>query len=211
MSRDFTKRFSVAPSRKSSTSSNGNGHKCHSDRPSELAHREERKANLKHAVFYVAVALVLILAGRLGRVSKAQHSTASQPSGQGVTLVLRLQARLETQFGLTVRFRLGNAESHSVFYPVYPGTNVPVGEIVTRASSSSDWMPLSAKSQLQWSPESIDRTLRWIEMPPGGWVDGEFSDPGMRGGEHAYAILLKPGRDADPLRILSEPYNSGRN
>ncbi len=47
-------------------------------------------------------------------------------------------------------------------------------------------------------------------MPPGGWADGEFYDPGDWTGEHAYAIFLKPSRNAGMVRILSEPYGSGR-
>ena len=100
-----------------------------------------------------------------------------------------------------------------VFYFVCFDIGVLIGEIVTRTSASSDWMPLSANSRQQWSPAwaFIDRNLAWIEMPPGGWVDGEFSEPGDWAGEHAYAIFLKPDRDAETVRILSEPYHSGRN
>ena len=195
------------PSRKSSLLGNGNGHKPHFAPPSEIAHEEERKANLKHAFFFLAVASLLILADRLGRVGEAPNSNSSQPSLQGVTLVLHPRAHVESQVGLIVLFRLSNMGNHSVFYPVRPGTNAPVGQIVTRTSPSSEWMTLSATSQQQWSagPEFIDRNLAWIEMPPGGWVDGEFSDPGESAGDHAYAIVLKPERTAAAVRITSQP------
>ena len=39
----------------------------------------------------------------------------------------------------------------------------------------------------------------------------QFSDFRKWAGEHAYAILLKPSRDAHPVRILSEPYRSRPN
>lgn len=206
-------KFSSTLSRKSSSLGNGNGHKSYFGPPSELAHEEERKVNLKHAFFYLAVASLLILADQLGRVSEVPNSKSSRPSLEGVTLVLHPQAHVGSQFGLTVRFRFGNVGNHSVFYPVRLDTGVPIGEIVTRTSASSDWMPLSANSRQQWSPARafIDRNLAWIEMPPGGWVDGEFSEPGDWAGEHAYAIFLKPDRDAETVRILSEPYHSGRN
>lgn len=178
---------------------------------SPAPHGEERKANLKHAAFYVTVAAVLIVANQLGRVNEAPRSTDSRPLGQGVTPVLRLQARVESQLGLTIRFRVGNGGKQSVFYPVLLGTNVSVGEIVARTPGSSDWMHLSAGSQQKRSADSLGRKIAWIEMPPGGWVDGQFSDSGQWAGEHAYAILLKPSRDADPVRILSEPYRSRPN
>ena len=211
MSTDFMRPSSTESPGESSISGNGNDHRFQSDEPFVPPHEEERKVNLRHAVFYLTVALVLILANRFGRVNEPQTSTDSRPSAQDVTLVLRLQAGVESQIGPTIRFRLGNGGRHSVFYPVLLGTSVPVGEIETKTSASSDWMPLSAGSQKQWSSDSFGRTLAWIEMPPGGWCNGEFSDPGPWPGEHAYAILLKPNRDANPVRILSEAYRSRPN
>jgi len=51
----------------------------------------------------------------------------------------------------------------------------------------------------------------WVEMPPGGWVDGEFHDPGESPGEHAYAIYVKPARDVSVIRIVSNSYPSLAN
>jgi len=50
----------------------------------------------------------------------------------------------------------------------------------------------------------MDSNLKWIEMPPGGWVDGEFQDAGDSQEEHAYVIYVKPARDANGVRIISK-------
>lgn len=204
---------SLPPSRESSLSGNGNGHKPHFAPPSEPAHQEERKVNLKRAYFFLAVAFLLILADRLGRVSQVPSSNSSRPPLQGVSLVVHARRHAENQVGLIFRFRLNNLGNQSVFYPVYPGTNVPVGEIVTRTSPSSEWTIVSAIFQQHGSavPEPIDRNVAWIEMPPGGWVDGEFSDRGESTGDHAYEIFLKPERTAAAVRITSQPYHFDRN
>ena len=210
---DEPKVFSLPPSREPTLLGSGNGHNPHFAPPSGLAHKEGPKPNLKHAFFYLAVASLLILSNRLGRVSEAPNSNSSRPSLQDVTLVLHPRAYAESQVGLTFRFRLSNMGNHSVFYPVRPDTNVPVGQIVTRTSASPDWITRPATSEQQQSPgtEFIDRNLEWIEMPPGGWVDGEFSDSGKSGGDHAYAIFLKPDRNGDEVRIVSETYHFNPN
>jgi hypothetical protein len=202
--------FSLPPSRKSSSLGNGNGHK-HTPQfapPLEIRHDGGRKVNLKYAVFYLAVAALLILADRLARVSEAPNSNSNRSALQDVTLVLHSQAHLESQAGFIVRFRLSNIGKRAVFYPVHPGTNVPIGQIVTRMSASSGWTTLFTSPQQQRStvPEAIDRNLSWIEMPPGGWVDGEFSEPGKSAEEYAYAIFLKADRDGGEVRVVSEPY-----
>jgi len=51
----------------------------------------------------------------------------------------------------------------------------------------------------------------WIEMPPGGWIDGEFQDTVEFPGEHAYVIYVKPARDASGIRIVSNSYPSLAN
>ena len=202
--------FSLPPSRKSSSLGNGNGHK-HTPQfapPAEIRYDRERKVNLKHAFFYLAVAALLIFADRLARVNETANSNSNRSALQGVTLVLHPQARLESQVGFIVHFRLSNMGNRAVFYPVHPGTNVPVGQIVTRMSPSSGWTTLFTSPQQQRStvPEAIARNLSWIEMPPGGWVDGEFSEPGKSAEEHAYAIFLKADRNGGEARVVSEPY-----
>jgi len=207
---DERKFFPPSPFRKSSLSGNGNGHQPHFASPSETTHEDARKANLKHAFFFLAVASLLILADRLGRVSEPPNSKSSRPSLQGVSLVLHPRSHLQGQIGVTVLLRLSNVGNHSVFYPVRPDANVPVGQIVTRTSPSSEWMTVSATSPQQSStgPEFIGRNFVWVEMPPGGWVDGEFYDRGESAGDRAYAIFVKPDRNGDEVRIVSEPYRS---
>jgi hypothetical protein len=45
-------------------------------------------------------------------------------------------------------------------------------------------------------------------MPPGGWVEGEFQETVEFLGEHAYVIFVRPARNADGSRIISQPYTS---
>lgn len=154
---DELKVSSLPPSRKSSVQGNGNGHKPHFVPSSEIGHQEERKTNLKHALFFLVVASLLFLAERLGRISEVPSSNSSRPSVQGIIVVLHPWAHVRSQVGPIFLFRLNNLGNHSVFYPVHPGTNVPVGQIVTRTSPSTEWITLSATSQQQEStnPTSI--------------------------------------------------------
>ena len=57
----------------------------------------------------------------------------------------------------------------------------------------------------------MDSNFTWIELPPGGWVDGEFHDPGESPEEHAYVMYVKPARDAKGIRIVSKSYPSLAN
>lgn len=101
--------------------------------------------------------------------------------------------------------------NHAVFYPVRPGTNVLLGQIVTRTFPSSEFLSATSRQQGAAGPGYIDQNLAWIEMPPGGWVDGEFSEPGASAGEHAYAIFLKPSRNGDEVQVVSESYDFNPN
>lgn len=210
---DEPKFFPPLPSEKPPLSGDGNGYTPHFAPPSETAHPSARKTNLRRALFFLVVASLLILGDRVGRVSELPNSNSGRPWLQDVTLVLHPRTHVQSQLGVTVLFRLSNVGNHSVFYAVRSDTNVPTGQIVAQASPSSEWMTLSATSQQQspTEPESIHRNLAWIEMPPGGWIDGEFYDCWEAGGEHAYAIFLKPDRDGDEARIVSQPYHFNSN
>jgi hypothetical protein len=190
-----------------------NASKSHSISPTDTAPAEERKANLKRAFFFSGVAILLILANQLGHVKDDSDSNSSAASVAGAKLALYPQQHPDNQGGLVVRFRLSNIGNHPVFYPVRPGTTVPVGQIVTRTSPSTEWMTLAVTSKQQTSaaPEFIDPNLAWIEMPPGGWADGELYDPNESRGERAYAIYLKPEPNANVIRIVSETYHSLTN
>jgi hypothetical protein len=174
---------------------------------------EERKTNIKLAGFFAVVALMSVLAEYFGRVGERTAANVGSDSPTLVSLTLSFPNRSGDRAGLSVQFRLSNSGNHSVFYPITRTTNMPIGRLVGRATPSSDWISLSSTSaeRVPAAREYSDPNLRWIEMPPGGWADGEFSDPGDWAGDHAYAIFLKPGRNADTVRIVSEPYGSGRN
>ena len=173
---------------------------------------EERQANIKLAVFFSVVALLFVLAEHLGRMQERTHANLGPDSTALVSLTVSLPERSGIGSRFSVRFRLSNRGNHAIFYPVSTATNIPRGQLVARTTPSSDWMSLSSTSADRLPPvqEYNDPNLRWIEMPPGGWADGEFSDPGDWTGEHAYSIFLKPNRNADTIRILSETYSSGR-
>src|SRR5260370_19872142 len=173
---------------------------------------EERKANIKRAWFFATVAVLFVLANQLGHVRNASDSNSEPASAASVSLTLSRLERPRERVGFSVRFRLSNRGKHSIFYPMRAGTDAPLGQIVARTALPSDWTSLSSTSaqRLPAVQEDNDPNLRWIEMPPGGCADGEVSDPGDWTGVHAYAIFLKPRRDAGMGRILSESYSSVR-
>src|SRR6266851_5088347 len=180
----------VEPSSYSKT----NGDKQRLLSPNDGGAREERKANIKRAWFFATVAVLFVLANQLGHVRNASDSNSGPASAASVTLTLsRLEGPRE-RVGFSVRFRLSNGGKHSIFYPARAGTNAPFGQIVARTSPSSEWISLSTTSKQQVSPVSgfMDANLTWIEMPPGGWVDGEFHDANESSEEHAYVIYVKP-------------------
>ena len=174
---------------------------------------DARKANIKRAWFFITVAVLFVLADQLGHVKNASHSNSGLASAELVSLTLSPREGPGDRVGLSVRFRLSNRGNHSVFYPTRAGTNVPLGQIVTRTLPSSEWISLSTTSEEPISavPGFMETNLTWVEMPPGGWVDGEFHDPGESPGEHAYVIYVKPARDASGIRIVSNSYPSLAN
>jgi len=196
-----------------SSSSKTNGDKQRLLSPNDGDAREERKANIKRAWFFATVAVLFVLANQLGHVRNASDSNSGPASAASVSLTLsRLEGPRE-RVGFSVRFRLSNRGKHSIFYLVRAGTTVPLGQIVGRTSASSEWINLSTTSKQQVSPVSgfTDANLTWIEMPPGGWVDGEFHDANESPGEHAYVIYVKPARDVSVIRIVSNSYPSLAN
>ena len=195
----------VKPSR------NTNGDKLRLPAPGASEPAEERKADLKRAAFFVTVAVLFVLVNHVGHVKEASDANSGAGSAGSVSLTVALPERIVD--GFSVRFRLNNKGYHSVFYPVGTGTNAPVGQIVARTSPSSEWMTLSGNSVHGVSAiqESMDSNLAWIEVPPGGWVDGEFRDARESPGEHAYAIFLKPARNANAVMVVSNSYPSLAN
>ena len=203
---------------KSPSSGNGNGRL----RPSILAlgstTQEERKIYLKYALFYLAVAVLLIIGDQLGK-------RAQVPSGQSTpTLKMHFDLSFEQSQGKVagkgyqtessghfVRFRLSNGGNYPVFYAVHPGTNVLIGHVIYRTTGASEWMALPWSPESAVSSQAIDNSLAWIEMPPGGWVNGQFQDPGGPGGDHAYVVELKPELNAKVVSLVSPPYHATAN
>jgi hypothetical protein len=202
-------KFSVfLPRVEPSSSSKTNGDKQRLLSPNDGGASEEPRANIKRAWFFATVAVLFVLANQLGHVRNASDSNSGPASAASVSLTLsRLEGPPE-RVGFSVRFQLNNRGNHSIFYPMRAGTTVPLGQIVARTSPSSEWINLSTTSKQQASPVSgfMDTNLTWIEMPPGGWVDGEFYDAGGSPEEHAYVIYVKPARDATGIRIVSNSY-----
>ena len=193
-----------------SLSKKTNGDRLRLFSPPDGDEAEERQANIKRAGFFAVVALLSVLAKHLGRVEDRTDATLGPDSTTLVSLILSPPKRAGGRAGFSVRFRLSNKGNHSVFYPTGTTTSVPIGQLVARASPSSDWISLSSTSQQQVESvrELVGANLTWIEMPPGGWVDGEFHDAGESPDEHAYVIYVKPARVANGIGIVSKSYSS---
>jgi hypothetical protein len=202
--------FAVRTWAKPSSANNTNGDKLRS-LPQPDA--QERKTTIKVAQFFVLVALLFVLADYLGRVRDRTGANVGPDSVLLVNLSLYPPERSENGSGFTVRFRLSNKGNRSIFYPTGTTTSGPMGQLVARASSTSDWMSLSdsSKQRVSGSEGFGESNLNWIEMPPGGWVDGEFQDVGKSTEEHAYEIYVKVARDGKGIRIVSQPYFSPAN
>ena len=149
------------------SSRDGNGSKSHLTSSTDTVPGEERKANLKRAFVFLGLAILLILANQLGHVKDDSDSNSTAASLARIELALYPQQHPENQGGFVVRLGLSNMGNHPVFYPVRPGTNVPLGQIVTRPSSSSEWITLSATSQQQLDagPGYVDQDLAWMKNP----------------------------------------------
>jgi hypothetical protein len=193
-----------------SLSKKPNGDRLRLLSPSDGDEEEERPANLKLAGFCAVVALLSVLTEHFGRVEDRTDANLGPDSTTLVSLTLSHPERSGDRAGFSVRFRLSNKGNHSIFYPTGATTSVPIGQLVARASPSSDWMSLSVTSQepVVGVRELFDANLTWIEMLPGGWVDSKFHDTGDSPEEHAYVIYVKPARVANGIGIVSKSYSS---
>lgn len=186
---------------------------------SNSARQAERKTNLKYALFFFAVAVLLIVARQLGKnASTTSGQSTSMPNVQFDLSIQRTSEEVVPEGHQSksdeyvVWFRLSNRGNHVVFYPVRSGTNVPEGRVVYRTSAESEWMALpSSKSEVSDATKPVDENPAWIEMPPGGWVDGQFNDSDWPRGEHAYAVDLKLEPSAKAMRFISPPYHFKAN
>ena len=195
-----------------STGGNGRGSRSELDRQREVP--QSRGQSLKYAVFYLAVAILLFLAGRLAQQPRADRTYSGPVLNVGFELSLSHDSeatheRNDTNGGTphVIRVRVSNRGNRSVFYPIYNGTSRPVGYVVYRAGPGSEWVPVPSSEGSTGSPQpSITAGVTWIEMPPGGWVDGMYSDSGRPDGDHAYEIELKVSTQGEITRLFSQAY-----
>jgi hypothetical protein len=173
-----------------------------------------QKQLLKYAIFYLVVATILIVANQAAKDPMARAHQAETPSNLHLDLSV---TKLETnpaesntagRGAIVVRFRLTNQGNQPIFYPVSPGTNRAIGQIVYRIAPGADWEPLSVSDLSRSTPghENVQAHVAWVEMPPGGWADGEYEDPGSPAGDHAYALEVKVAPDGKVSSLLSRAY-----
>ncbi len=188
-------------------SGNGNGYKQLSAPQNDANYSDKRKTTLKFAAFYLMIAFALIIADALGRMDKHPDSASDHYSIADVTLVVHPHSG--SRGVLRVAFRLSNMGKHAVFYGVRPETNFPIGEILVRDATSSEWTDQSGVLGKQ-QPAVPDSRVTWIEMPPGGWIDGEIEDRIGSPGYHVCAVFLELDRDGPIVRVTSAPYRDNR-
>ena len=87
---------------------------------------EERRVNIKLAVFFAVVALLFVLAELLGRMEERTDADLGPDSTALVSLTVSLPERSGIGARFSVRFRLSNRGNHSFFYPVSTATNIPM-------------------------------------------------------------------------------------
>lgn len=174
---------------------------------------------LKYATFYLAVAVILLVANQAAKDPTAPADLAQTTSNLHLDLSIapKLEAnpaRSNATGGGTyiIHFRLANQGNLSIFYPVSPGTNHPMGQIVYRIAPGTEWGPLMAPALSASTPDeqNVKDRLAWVEMPPGGWADGEYEDPGFPTGDHAIVLDVKGAIDGkvSPLFSRAYPVNS---
>ena len=203
---DEPNHFDLRSCTESLASGNGNRHKATSYGQVETDRTEERKVYLKRAVFCLAVAALLILADALGHKAQPLNSGSDGTPMRDLILVVHPRPKDRIQAGLVVQFRLSNMGRQAILYAVRRGTDVPVGEILVRNSTSSGW--INPSDALREHPSGVvEASLAWIEMPPGGWTDGEFYDQAEPAGSHAYAVFVRPDRNGAIMCVISEPYH----
>lgn len=199
------------------TSGNGTGRQDVTDRDSER--QQERARNLKFAIFYLAVGALLFLGNRFAKHPQVNGNQANAVLNVGLDLSVGKPEPTGTgndpteKATYSIRFRLTNRGNQSVFYPVYRGTNRLIGRLVYRVAPGSEWVVLSwPKEPTPTSARpSVGGKVAWVEMPPGGWVDGIYDDPGPPGGDHAYELDLKVPTNGNVVRFISQAYRVSAN
>lgn len=146
---------------------------------------------LKYAILYLVMAAIVFVTNQAAKNPMAGRNQSQSPSNLHIDLSVARKLepnRLGSNaaFGGTyvVRFRLRNDGNQPIFYPVSRNTNRPIGHLVYRINSRSDWSLLSAPELSLSTPAQLNPKgqIAWVEMPPGGWADGEYDDPGSPAG-----------------------------
>jgi len=181
---------------------------------------KDRTQLLKYAIFYLVVAAILFVTNQAVKNPMAGRSQSQSLSNLHMDLSVarkfernRLGGNAAGGGTYVVRFRLSNQGNQPVFYPVRADTNRPMGHIVYRIAHGSDWTPLSAPEPSPSTPAqpNVSGHIAWVEMPPGGWADGEYEDPGSPTGEHAYELDLKFAAAGKVSALLSHAYTVNAN
>ncbi len=186
----------------------------------DAAGPKDRTQLLKYAIFYFVVAAILFVSNQLAKHPTADGNQSQSPSNLHIDLSVarrlewnRLGSNAAGGATYVVRFRLTNQGNQSIFYPVSAGTNRPMGQLLYRIAPGSDWRPLSAPEPSPSTPAQLNVRghIAWVEMPPEGWADGEYEDPGSPVGEHAYELDLKVATDGKVSPLLSHAYPVNAN
>jgi len=175
----------------------------------------ERERNLKYAIFCLSVAILLFAADQLAKHAPTNSSLLNSTINVRFDLFFDRPSGNSSPHnpaessGYYIRFRLENEGNRSIFYPIHPGTRDLLGHIVHRTAAQAPWValptPNSANSPVR---QSIDQNPGWIEMLPGGWLDGQFCDPSWPGDDHAYAFDLRQAANPAVIHFVSHPFHA---
>ena len=181
---------------------------------------KDRTQLLKYATFYLAVSAILFVTNQVAMHSVHGANQSQSPSNLHIDLSVAHKLEQNPPGSnaagggtYVVRFRLTNEGNQPIFYPASPDTNRPIGQIVYRVAPQSEWKRLS-ESETSWptgAPLNGKRHIAWIEMPPEGWADGEYEDPGSPAGEHALELEVKVATDGKVSPFLSRAYPVNSN
>lgn len=181
---------------------------------------KDRTQLLKCAIFYLVVAAILFVTNQAAKKPMARANESQALSNLHIDLSVdrklepsRLGSNAAGGGTDVVRFRLTNQGNQPIFYRVSPDTNRPMGQLLYRIAPGSDWRPLPARELSPSTPAQLNVRghIAWVEMPPGGWADGEYEDPGFPVGEHAYELDLKVATDGKVSPLLSHAYPVSAN
>jgi hypothetical protein len=171
---------------------------------------------LKYAIFYLVVAAILLVANQAAKDPMARANQVRPASNLHIDLSVARKFEKNSTGGnaagrtgaFVVLFRLTNQGNQPIFYSVSPSTNRPIGQIVYRIAPGADWKPLSTPAipPSMRDEQNVKDRLAWVEMPPGGWADGEYEDPGFPAGDHAFALDVKVATDGKVSPFLSRAY-----